>query len=457
VYVIAEGECTVIVDGQLVPEPYGTMGPGEIFGDMAVLYDEVRSATVIAKNTTDTVTLYRVDWDTFKDILSKSDEATDTKAMQEIDEVINQVAGSSTLYKGNIIPPYKPERAWLWTRWTGTILKVSYQATLLNMLVSLVFAKYASFIIAGDGSSTDWWNPLETPHAFTLALSASLPDQSHPLIQQLNLVHGIWSYLQALATFILTFYLQEAYSFWKAVYNAGRAIQGRLNDHQLTVATNVAREKDGSMTPESEQLMDDIGQFSSLFHVLMWASTADRFQVLQTLQGLRRMATRGLVTPRQLQVLQNLTTKNNLPEYKLYYSCLQWMMIRVNVAMDKGHLRNDDATKRQLIQYMASLRGSHGDIQDKLDCRTPLAYSHLVQLLVDTFVWMAPFALYSDLGDYSIFAVGILTLFYTGLLNLAKIFLDPLNNEEFCENSIVSKQKCQVVCRLRFISWTGCI
>ena len=44
-------------------------------------------------------------------------------------------------------------------------------------------------------------------------------------------------------------------------------------------------------------------------------------------------------------------------------------------------------------------------------------------------MWLAPFALYSDLGDYSIFAVGILTLFYNGLLNLAKILFDPLNNE----------------------------
>ena len=33
-------------------------------------------------------------------------------------------------------------------------------------------------------------------------------------------------------------------------------------------------------------------------------------------------------------------------------------------------------------------------------------------------------------------AVGTLTIFYTGLNNLAKIFLDPLNNERFSSDSI---------------------
>jgi len=46
---------------------------------------------------------------------------------------------------------------------------------------------------------------------------------------------------------------------------------------------------------------------------------------------------------------------------------------------------------------------------------------------------VSPIALYAELGAYSVIAVGIITLFYTGLLNLAKIFLDPLNNENYCE------------------------
>jgi predicted membrane chloride channel (bestrophin family) len=61
----------------------------------------------------------------------------------------------------------------------------------------------------------------------------------------------------------------------------------------------------------------------------------------------------------------------------------------------------------------------------------PLAYAHFVQFLVDSFLLIAPFALYSELGIWSIPAVGLLTLFYAGLLDLAKILLDPLDNDEY--------------------------
>jgi len=71
-----------------------------------------------------------------------------------------------------------------------------------------------------------------------------------------------------------------------------------------------------------------------------------------------------------------------------------------------------------------------------IEGRTPLAYVQFVQILVDTFVLVSPLALYADLGEYSVIAVGLVAFFYCGLNNLAKIFLDPLNNEDFCENSI---------------------
>ena len=199
------------------------------------------------------------------------------------------------------------------------------------------------------------------------------PDPSHPLVQKLARIHGIWSYLQGLATFILTFYLQQAYTFWRRVYNQGRAIQGRLNDYELTVATNCKRKSDGSMIPEAKDLMEDVGQFSRLFHILMWASTAERFKILQTPQGLRRMTSRGILTSRQLQTLENLRVKLELPETKLFYAPLEWMMIRINKAMDDGCLSNDTATKSRLIQFITKLRASHATILDELDARMPLA------------------------------------------------------------------------------------
>lgn len=61
----------------------------------------------------------------------------------------------------------------------------------------------------------------------------------------------------------------------------------------------------------------------------------------------------------------------------------------------------------------------------------PLAYVQFVQILVDTLVWLSPFSLYSGLGSLSIPFVGLLTLFFKGLLELSKSFLDPFGNEGY--------------------------
>ena len=181
------------------------------------------------------------------------------------------------------------------------------------------------------------------------------------------------------------------------------------------------------LLPESEQLLDDIGQYSRLYHILLWASIANRFAILKTPAGLDRMESRGLMTLSQLQTLKSL----EIPNDQLHAAPLQWMMIRVNQAMDQGIVASDTATKGQFLQSTMKMTNSFASIQDKLAGRMPLAYAHLVQILVDTFVLTAPLALYADLGDYSVFAVGIITLSFTGFLNLSKIFLDPLNNEGF--------------------------
>ena len=82
------------------------------------------------------------------------------------------------------------------------------------------------------------------------------------------------------------------------------------------------------------------------------------------------------------------------------------------------------------------LRGTIADIADALDGRMPLAYAHFVQLLVDTLLFISPFALYSEMGVWSIPAVGLLTLFYAGLLDLSKILLDPLDNDMYYDASV---------------------
>ena len=55
----------------------------------------------------------------------------------------------------------------------------------------------------------------------------------------------------------------------------------------------------------------------------------------------------------------------------------------------------------------------------------------LVQVLVDSLVALAPLALYPEAGSLSIPLAGLLTLFFKGLLELSKSFLDPFGVEGY--------------------------
>lgn len=112
VYLIAEGSCRVLVDNVTVPEPYGILGQNEVFGDMGILYDEVRAATIMVES--DLLVYYQIAGDLFKAALSgRSSPMKSLEKMQEVDDVINTVSGTNTLYDGKVISAYQPERTWL--------------------------------------------------------------------------------------------------------------------------------------------------------------------------------------------------------------------------------------------------------------------------------------------------------------------------------------------------------
>jgi len=412
VYVLYQGECNVERDGKLVPRPYGVLRRRAIFGEFDVLYNRTSAVTISCK--TPTVQAFRIPCETFKEILNQQqqpDAGSPTENVQALDakieSVIQEVEGTKSLYGGNIIQPYKPDRIWLWSRLRGTVLQHAAKPTLLNMLWAAGFCLLAQ-------------------------------TREPPFLAKLQMVHQIWTYQQGLTIFILTFFLNQAYSFWREIYTLGRQIQGRLNDIHLILATTAARKKPRERnsstiyTPAAETCLDDIGQFSRLFHALFWASVTRRYEILQTKRGLERMASRGIITYKQLQALLDM----DLPENQRHSAVLEWMMIRADQAMTDGTFVSDPAHRQYIISKICDLRTTCAAISDKIAGRMPLCYTHLVTILVDSFVWAAPLALFSELGTWSVLCVGVLTLFYSGLMDLAKIFLDPLDNEDFYPNSI---------------------
>ena len=336
-------------------------------------------------------------------------------------------------FNKEIVRPYQPQRSWLWRQWRGTILQHSCQITLINFILSVTLVATIRVLVANDLSLK---RALWSKSIWSLGVA---PDVSaHPLIARFAVLEKVWRLQMGFVTFALTFFLGQAYSFWREVYTKTRQVQGRLNDLHLLLATHAKRERTESgsstYTPAAKQLLSDVGDYARLFHILFWASHAKQYRILLTKTGLQRMVDRGIMTKQQLSVLQQLPQ----PMTQWHNACLEWMMIRWTQAIDEEGIIDTSNTPVGvvLLERATELRSTYAGIADKLDGRMPLAYVHLLQFLTDTLLFCAPLALYAEMGAFSVVSVAILTIFYGGFLDLGKVFLDPLNNEGYCRKSM---------------------
>ena len=155
-YLIGSGSCDVSIDSQILPDPYGTIGPGSLIGELALLYGTARAATVRTKSNVTVYRLQRSDFNYFMDcnhadseesgkIDIESSSSINSRAekvkqdVREIDRIIDRISGVKTKYDGAIIQQFKPSRMWLWTRWRGTIMQHAWGPAIANMSISIFF------------------------------------------------------------------------------------------------------------------------------------------------------------------------------------------------------------------------------------------------------------------------------------------------------------------------------
>ncbi|CAJ1967382.1 unnamed protein product [Cylindrotheca closterium] len=198
----------------------------------------------------------------------------------------------------------------------------------------------------------------------------------------------------------------------------------------MLLTSHAARdEKTGTYTPEAETFLRDMAQRLKLFHTLHWASQSRRFYPLLTKKGWDRMVDRGLLTQRERKRLQAL----NLSPDQKQVGVLQSMVVKCQKGMRDKKVTGirTYSLEKKVLEEFCTLRGISAGIADLVAGRMPLAYVHFVEVLVDSFLICAPIAKYSELGIFSVLLTGVLSFFYHGLLVLAKVFLDPLDNERY--------------------------
>ena len=343
--------------------------------------------------------------------------ATDDFILRTIDQIMPTDKAYGT-YNADVILTYNPERTWLWQRWHGTILQASLHKVLLNMGWSAILCVALRRIC---GATWGWGLEPSGDECLWVA--------------RLKVFDKLWHYQQTLTTFILTFFLGQAYSLWREMYTTARKIQGRLSDLSILLATHAqtsSNSKSGGLTDTSRTFLQTIARQLRLYHIMVWASQARQFKVLLTNRGLQFMKNRGVMTQTELDTLLN----SPLAPSKRHNAILEWIIVEVQEAHKSDILHHSQNSQKIFLTKLLELRGTCAGIPDIIDGRMPLAYAHFVQVLVDSFLFAAPLALYSELGIFSVICVGFMTLFYEGLLDLSKIFLDPLDREDYLAGGV---------------------
>jgi hypothetical protein len=230
------------------------------------------------------------------------------------------------------------------------------------------------------------------------------------------------------------------------VYTISRRVQGRLNDIGLLAASSAARDEAGAITPEATSLIQVISRYIRLFNVLLYASVSTRFAPLLTPYGLEMLVEYGELTNEERELMLDGGIGHNAVMGWLWAACVNGLqdgrLPGAGAAPMCPAAQRDAATPRASAAPSVTrltfetkfleLRATYATIADALSGRMPLAYAQLVQILVDMLVVSTPFALLPKLGaPMALLGTAVLTFFYSSVLNLAKVFLDPFDNESY--------------------------
>lgn len=331
-------------------------------------------------------------------------EQASTKTL--LDDLIEESMRTTARFP--VMMQFDPSSGWIWRRWKGTVFSETWRTFLSNMA-------YASVICL----------IFKTFH--------------NEFLENLSGFNILWGQLLSVTTFTLTFFTNQSYSFWRNCYGFSRRLQGRLNDLGMTLAGHAARyeptkeeAKQGvfsTYTEPARETLELMARYIRVFNLLTYASFTGSHRPLLTPQGMRRLVERGIITEDERKVLSDA----QVPVTQRHNILLLWIIRLFVDARKAGHIEGSDGFESQFLEKIHVIRAQYGSIGDELAGRMPLAYAHIVQVLVDVILWMYPFMAFST-GMTPILGVlgtGLLTMFYQGLFNLAKQFLDPYDNENY--------------------------
>lgn len=381
-----------------------------------------------------------------------------------------------------IVTEYDPDGLWLWTQWEGTIREMTFSNVAIALIWALVvdlyaYQHYTFYLIATAAANGGDVATLMDSLTWT---SFEIPHSKDPIIDTLESLNSLWEYQLQLTTFTLSFFVNHAYSHWRMTYFCTRAIQGRLNDLCLLVTLAAQRngkygEVDGITgfqtrrvngendedDRDARELVNDVTRLLRMSHTMFWAATPTRSDGMGDLHkaeggliGCEHMPKDleptqfgpMLLSPGGLEMLVRYDQLKKgerdglvacgLPPSQYAYVLLEWAGLRIMDGIEKGELRGGPGMEENFLRQISSLRAEYFNIGDYNAGRMPMAYVQIMEVLVDTLTYLAPLALYTKMGAFNIVSTGLLTLFFKGLLELSKSFLDPFGKDGYRSHNI---------------------
>ena len=120
--------------------------------------------------------------------------------------------------------------------------------------------------------------------------------------------------------------------------------------------------------------------------------------MLLSREGLELLVQYGQLTRQEMDAL----VATGLPPSQYPYVLLEWAGLRTIDGIEEGELRGGQGMEENLLRQFSQLRGEYFNIGDYNAGRMPMAYVQVLEVLVDTLVFLAPLGMCQKMHRYDL-------------------------------------------------------
>lgn len=224
----------------------------------------------------------------------------------------------------------------MWRRWRGTVLAETWVPAVKHFVwaifVYLVLQKYSSLARFVEGFDS------------------------------------LWMQMISIATFTLSFFVNQAYTLWRTCLTISRTLQGRVSDIMMTLCTHATRVDDNmtgcsTYTPGARKFLNIMARYVRLFHILCYGSFTRSHRPLLTPRGMRRLVERGVMTREERRVLLEASKVSATQRFNVI---LMWIGRSIIEGRKAGLLEGGPGFEQSIINKLQDARGQANSIESQL-------------------------------------------------------------------------------------------